>query len=181
MNKTMVVLLLSALVIGTFGAAAVSAAANNAQANNGFFGPMKMWAARNGGYGGQGYGPVSDPGYGPGYGPGYCTGYASYGPYAGTGEAVELEVETVEDALAIAREEIDSGVTENDIYQMGRWWVVYYEDEDEDDVYRQVRIDAFTGEVFDDFTVPAGYQTDRYAQGGANGRFGPGCRGAFGY
>jgi len=175
MKKTLVVLLLSALVIGTFGAAAVSAAANNAQTNNGFFGPMKTWAARGGGYGGQGY----SPGYGPGYGPGYCTGYASYGPYAGTGEAVELEVETLEDALAIAREEIDSGATENDIYQMGRWWVVYYEDED--DVYRQARIDAFTGEVFDDFAVPAGYQTDRYAQGGANGRFRPGCSGTFGY
>lgn len=165
MKKTMVVLLLSALVIGTFGAGAVSAAVNNTQTNNGFFGPMKMWAARNGGYGGQGYGP--------GYGPEYCTGYGSYGPYAGTGEPVELEVETVDEAFEIAKDEIDAGVSKDDIYQMGRWWVVYYEDED--GAYKQARIDAVTGDVFTDYTVPAEPQTGgRYARG-------PGYCGAYGY
>lgn len=157
MKKTIPVLLLSALLIGTFGSAAVSAAAGYAQTNDGFFGPMHMWGARNGG---GGYGPV----YGAGYGPDNCPVYGSYGPYATTAETVEIEVENVDEALKIATDEIDTDVSEEDIYQMGRWWVVYYEDEE--GVYKQARIDAVTGDVFTDYTVPAGPQTGgRYARG----------------
>ncbi|MCQ1536648.1 hypothetical protein FTO70_13410 [Methanosarcina sp. KYL-1] len=155
--KKIIAILLGALLIGTLGAAVVNAVASDDAGTGYGYGHMRMWAARNGG---AGYGA----GYGPGYGPGNCPVYDSYCPYASTDETVELEVETADEAFEIAKKKIDSGVSEDDIYQMGRWWVVFYENED--GVYKQARIDAVTGDVFTDYNVPAEPQAGgRYARG----------------
>jgi hypothetical protein len=91
-----------------------------------------------------------------GYGPGYYTSYAGQ----------ELAVKTVNDALAIAQDEISADVTENDIYQMGRWWVVYYTI---DGTAKQGRIDAHTGEVIPDFFASQYAVTGQYRQGMGRG------------
>jgi hypothetical protein len=83
---------------------------------------------------------------------------------------VELEVETSDEALEIARKEIDSKVSKDDISQMRRWWVVSYQDDD--GVYKQARIDSISGEVFTDYPVCAGTQA-----GGRHGRGQGYCRG----
>lgn len=70
-------------------------------------------------------------------------------------------------AFEIAKAEIDDDVSKDNIYQMGRWWIVNYEDED--GVYTQARIDAVTGEIYTGYNVPAGAQAGR-----AGGRYGCG-------
>lgn len=77
--------------------------------------------------------------------PGYSAGYTQ-APYYSTYS--ELTVEDIDDALSIAKEQIDPDVKEENIYQMGRWWVVYHTNDD--GVVTQSYIDAFTGEVVDD-------------------------------
>lgn len=154
MRKSITAILLAILLIGTFGAAAASAiASDDAKANYGS-GYMHRWAAR-----------YTDSGY--------CAGNFSYCPYYNADETVELEVETIDEAFEIARAEIDDGVSKDDIYQMGRWWIVYYEDKD--GVNTQARIDAVTGDVFTGYGVPAGDQAcGRYDRGSGHGR-GQGC------
>ncbi len=87
-----------------------------------------------------------------GYGPGYCAAYADQ----------ELKVKTVDEALVIAKEDISVAVTEDDIYQMGRWWVVYYT---VDDTARQGRIDAYSGDVYSDFFDSKYTAMGQYRQG----------------
>lgn len=143
MRTTTIALLLAALVLGTVGAGVVSAETNDAQTGNSW----SDWMADHMGFGrGHGYGMI-------GAAPEFCGGYGSYAPVAsgyGT-NAQEVTVRTVEDALAIAQDQIDSEVSENNIYQMGRWWIVYYTDDD--GTIEQARIDAFTGEVVTDFNT----------------------------
>jgi len=91
-----------------------------------------------------------------GYGPGYCTAYVGQ----------ELKVKTVDEALMIAKENISAAVTEDDIYQMGRWWVVYYT---VDDTAKQGRIDAYTGEVYPDFFASQYTVMGQYRQGMGRG------------
>jgi hypothetical protein len=142
-KKSITAILLSALLIGTFGAVVASAvASDNVGAN---YGPgfMHRWADRTNGYG--------------------AGNYASC-PYYSADGTLELEVETVDEALEIAQAEIDKDITADDIYQMNRWWIVSYENED--GVYTQARIDAVTGEVYTGYDVPARYQTGgRFARG----------------
>jgi ABC-type glycerol-3-phosphate transport system substrate-binding protein len=156
MKKSIISILLGLMLIGTFGAFVVSAVASDDARNYGS-GPMHRWAAR-----------YTDSGY--------SAGNFSYCPYYNADETVELEVETIDEAFEIARAEIDDDVSKDDIYQMGRWWIVYYEDES--GVYTQARIDAVTGEVFTGYSVPAGPQTSgRFARGSGYAR-GPGyCMG----
>ena len=142
-QTTTIALLLAALVLGTFGAGVVIAETNDAQTGNSW----SDWMANHMGFGrGHGYGMI-------GAAPGFCEGYGSYAPVAsGYGiNAEEVTVQTVEDALAIAQKQIDSEVSENNIYQMDRLWVVYYIDDD--GTIEQARIDAFTGEVVKDFNA----------------------------
>ena len=141
MRTTTIALLLAALVLGTVGAGVVSAETNGAQTGNSWY----DWMADHMGFG-RGYGMMGDA-------PGFCGGYGSYAPVAPGYEtnAQEVTVRTVEDALAIAQEQIDSEVSENNIYQMGRLWIVYYTDDD--GTIEQARIDAFTGEVVTDFNT----------------------------
>ncbi|AKB85826.1 PepSY domain-containing protein [Methanococcoides methylutens] len=89
----------------------------------------------------------SGPGAGWGGCPAYGSGYSGYNQPAAYSGYSDLNVESIEDALDIAREQIDADVSEENIYQMGRWWVVYYTNDD--GVVMQSYIDAFTGEVVD--------------------------------
>lgn len=156
MKKTIIAVLLGILLIGAFGAAVVSAVtSDDARANYGYgFGPMHRWAAR-----------YTDSGY--------RAGNFSSCPYFNSTGTVELKVGTIDEALEIARAEIDDNISEEDIYQIGRWWIVSYEDEN--GTSSQARIDAVTGEVFTGYSVPAGPQA-----GGMCGRGSGFCR-AYGY
>ncbi|UGV41543.1 PepSY domain-containing protein [Methanococcoides orientis] len=101
-----------------------------------------------------GSGPGSGWGGCPAYGSGY-SGYSGYNmanTYSGN---YELTVESIEDALGIAQEQIDADVKEENIYQMGRWWVVYYMNDD--GVVMRSYIDAFTGDVLDTTTQSYDY------------------------
>lgn len=157
MKKTITAILLGLLLIGAFGAIVVSAVAPDDTGTKYGSGPMQRWAAGC-------------------TGSGYCTGDFSYCPYYGTDENVELEVETLDEAFEIAKSEIDDSVSRDDIYQMGRWWIVYYEGEDGVDT--QARIDAVTGEVFTGYDVPAGCQAGaRYGSGSGYARGSGHCMG----
>ena len=145
MKKDIIAILLGVLLIGTFGAAVVSAvASNNAGANN---------AGAN--YG-NGFGLMNKTGTGYTCS-GCCGGNFLYCPYYNSSNTVEFKVKTVDDALDIARKEIDSSVSKEDIYQVGCWWIVSYKDKD--GTSSQARIYAVTGEVFTAYSVPAGLQT----------------------
>ncbi|MCL7411598.1 MAG: PepSY domain-containing protein [Methanosarcinaceae archaeon] len=141
-NTTIIALLLSALVLGTFGAGVVSAETNDAQTQT--YDDWYGWMANHMGFN-------RGNGYGIGGGPGFCGGYGGSAPVASGYDtnAQEVTVQNVEDALEIAQDQIDSDVSENNIYQMGRWWIVYYTDDN--GTIEQVRIDAFTGEVVEDY------------------------------
>lgn len=161
-NTTIIALLLSALVLGTFGAGVVSAETNDSQTqtNNGWYGWMANHMGFGNGYGmmGNGYGWMADHmGFNNGYGMmGNGYGMMGNGGYAPTASgydtnAQEVTVQTVEDALEIAQDQIDGEVSKNNIYQMGRWWVVYYTDDN--GTIEQIHIDAFTGEVVEDYNT----------------------------
>jgi len=142
MKKSIIAILLATLLIGTFGAAVVSAVASDDTRAN--YGPrfMHRWTAR------------------------YTDGAGNFAscPYYTADGPVELKVKTVDEAFKIAEEDIDADVSKDNIYQRNRWWIVSYEDKD--GVYTQARIDAVTGDVFTGYDVPAGYQTcGRFARG----------------
>ena len=139
MKKKIVAAFLGVLLIGILGTAVVSAVtADDAKANSGWgSGCRNGWGARN-------------------MGSAYCAGACPSCPYLNSGETMELKIETVGEALDIARSKIDKDISEEDISQMGRWWLVTYKNES--GVSSQARIDAVTGEVFT-FTadsLPAG-------------------------
>lgn len=143
MKKNIIAILLATLLIGALGAAVVSAAASDNTGATYGSGLMHRWAAR---YTNSGTG-----------------NYASC-PYYNADGTVELKVETIDEALEIAKAEIDEDITEADLSQMNRWWIVSYEDDD--GVYTQARIDAVTGEVYTGYDVPALCQTgSRFARG----------------
>lgn len=70
-------------------------------------------------------------------------------------------MKTVDDALVIAQDKISGDITENDIYQMGRWWIVNYT---ANGTAKQGRIDAYTGEVITDFFNSAYALSGQYGQ-----------------
>ena len=85
--------------------------------------------------------------------------------YAGYGytSATDVTVPTLEEAFEIAIDQIDPDVPQENIYQMGRGWVVSYVDED--GMIGRSFIDALSGEIFE---VPSGgygysaYNADGY-------------------
>jgi hypothetical protein len=137
-NRTIAILAI-VLLTGLAATTLVGAETNLLQRASGYVGGFCNWG-----------------GGGNGYGPGYYTAYADQ----------ELTVKTVDDALLIAKDKISADVTENDIYQMGRWWVVYYT---VDSTAKQGRIDAYTGEVFPDFFASQYATTGQYRQGMGRG------------
>jgi hypothetical protein len=142
MKKTIIAVLLGILLVGAFGAMIVSAiASDDTKANYGF---GCRWGARNADSGWRG-------------------GNSNYCSYLNSNNTVELKVQTVDQALEIAKSKISGNVSKEDIYQMRRWWIVPY---DNNGVSSQARIDAVTGEVFTDYPAGAGSQIGcRYACG----------------
>ena len=138
-NRTIAILAI-VLLTGLAATTLVSAETNLVQRASGYVGGFCNW-----GTGGNGYGP------------GYCATYANQEP----------TVKTVEEALTIAQKEISTGVTENDIYQMGRWWIVSYTGDD--GTAKQGRIDAYTGEVIPDFFTSQYAPSGQYRQGMGRG------------
>ncbi|SFM20403.1 PepSY domain-containing protein [Methanolobus profundi] len=163
MKRTTSILLAGMLIAAIAGIGIVSAAVDDTDET--FFGQMSRWA---------GHGMMYASGYANGYGYADCP---VYGSYAADGTTVEIEVETADEAIALAESVIDEDV--EDIYQMNRWWVFTYT---EDDTTKQGRIDAYTGEVIEDFYTSSSYQGQYYQggrgmRGGSYGGYG-GCGGA---
>lgn len=164
MKRITAILLAGMLIAVVAGAGIVSAAASEDSNGNEFFGPMYRWAnnMRNGGFAG-------------------CPFFGSYASDGVANTSVEPEVTTAEEAITIAEEETGQDIQEDNVYQMGRWWVFYYTDDE--GVVKQGRIDAYTSEVIEDFT---GYRADQqYSQNGrgmrSGGYGGGGCYGGAGY
>lgn len=165
MKRTTSILLAGMLIAAIAGIGIVSAAVDTTDDTT-FFGQMSRWA---------GHGMRYASGYASGYGYDYCP---VYGSYASEGTTIGIEVETPDDAIEIAEDA--TGETVEDVYQMGRWWVFIYT---EDDTTKQGRIDAYTGEVIEDFYTSSAYQGQYYQsgrggmRGGSYGGYG-GCGGA---
>lgn len=82
---------------------------------------------------------------------GHMMGYGNGGefcPGAGYYQNTQNGFMTLENATEILEEEIDGTFT-SDVSQMGRWYVVFYEDKD--GTAKQARLDIFTGDVYTDF------------------------------
>ncbi|WP_370575983.1 hypothetical protein [Methanomethylovorans sp.] len=70
-------------------------------------------------------------------------------------------MKTVEEDLKIAKGGISADVTESDIYQMGRWWIVSYT---VDGTAKQRRIDAYTRKVIPDLFNSEYTSSGQYGQ-----------------
>jgi hypothetical protein len=149
MKKTTTILLAGMLIAAIAGIGMASAATDNAEDTT-FFGHMYRLAGQCVGYAN---------GYINGYGNADCL---ANGAYATDGTTVEITVETVTDAIDIAEDATDQEVDESDVYQMGRWWVFTYTD---DGTVKQGRIDAYTGDVIEDFYADSAYQGQYYQDG----------------
>lgn len=168
-NKT-IALLLATLMVTVAGIGIVSAETDTRYTAEEWYSymseHMNNFMGRGTGYGmmggsGGGYGMMG------GYGPGACL--TDFDGASTSGTAPELTVTTVDEALAIAKEEIDSDVKAENIKQTGRFWVVYYTD---GDTIESARIDAFTGEVVDETADFAQYRVGRQ---GRQGNYGMGA------
>lgn len=157
MKRTTSILLAGMLIAAIAGIGIVSAAVDETDDST-FFGQMAGLAGHGMRYASQ-YGYANCP---------------VYGSYASDGTTVELEVETIDEAIAIAENTTGQTISESDVYQMGRWYVFTYTD---DDTVKQGRIDAYTGDVIEDFYAGSTYQ-GQYTQGGRGMMRGSGCGGA---
>lgn len=158
MKKISAMLLAGMLVAVTAGVGIV-AAANGQPGNPGYFGFMHQWAANR----------MSQYGYGE------CPFFGSNADYANGTNTVEPEVSTIEEAISIAEAETGQDISEDNVYQMGRWWVFSYADEE--GAIKQGRIDAYTGEVIEDFYAGSADQ-GQYPQNGRGMMRGGGYYGA---
>jgi hypothetical protein len=165
MKKATSILLAGMLIATIAGVGIVSAAAEDT-GNTAFFSPMYRWAGtqmRN----------VGDNI------PAYCQGLGYYGTAGNTASTtIELKVETAEEAIAAVEDATGQDITESNVYQMGRWWVFTYTNDDGEET--QGRIDAFTGKVIENFYQNT-YQGQQYRQTGRSMRgsgYGGGCAGA---
>ncbi len=160
MKRTTSILLAGMLIAAIAGIGIVSA---NGADENTFFGQMHRWAADRMGYG-NGYGYYGCP---------------VYDSYASDSTTVELEVATMDEAIELAEDTTGEEIIESNIYLMGRWWVFSYTDDT--DTIRQGRIDAYTGEVIEDFYTGSAYRGQYYQ--GRRGMSGAGYRGSgcYGY
>ncbi|WMW24704.1 PepSY domain-containing protein [Methanolobus sediminis] len=143
-------ILLAGMLIAAIAGIGMASAATDETDDATFFGHMYRWAGQCVGYAN---------GYMNGYGYADCP---VYGAYATDGATVDIAVDNVNDAIAIAEDATGQTISESDVYQMGRWWVFTYS---EDDTVKQGRIDAYTGDVIEDFYTDSTYQ-GQYYQGG---------------
>jgi hypothetical protein len=147
--KKISAILLAGMLIAVTAGVGVVAAANGQAGNPGLFGSMHRWA-NNMMQNGSGYGGC------PFFGTNANNGI-------GNNTAVELEVATIEEAISIAEAETGQDISEENVYQMGRWWVFSYADEE--GVIQQGRIDAYSGEVIENFYTGSAYR-GQYSQDG---------------
>ncbi|MDK2827084.1 MAG: hypothetical protein PWQ63_640 [Methanolobus sp.] len=155
MKRTTMLLAIGAAFLLLGGIGAVNA--NTNENTNTWYGPMYNWMTDHmGGYG---------------YGLGTCWG--SYGDSYGYADTTqEYAVSTVKEAYDIAKTEISADASMDNIYHMGRWWIVYYTDDA--GTITQGRIDALTGDVITDTSTYSGtYQSGTYGRG-YRGGMGPG-------
>lgn len=107
----------------------------------------------------------------------YCGFGYGYGGVYGDGVA-EPVVQSVDDAIDRFEEETGIEASGNNVYHMGRWWIINYTGSD--GIINQYRVDVYTGEVIDDFGA---YNQQQY-QPRNNNRFhrgGFGCGMGYGY
>ncbi|WP_094228329.1 PepSY domain-containing protein [Methanolobus psychrotolerans] len=146
MKRTTSILLVGMLITAIAGIGIVNAAVDRADDAT-FFGQMHRWAANRMGYSG-GYGYENCP---------------VYGAYASDGTTVAgLEVGTIDEAIKLAEDATGKDIGESNIYLMGKWWVFNYTDDE--DVIKQGRIDAYTGDVIEDFYASSSYKGLQYSQ-----------------
>lgn len=146
--KTITSILLAGILITAIAGIGIAGAATDESGNSTFFGQMYRWAGQCAGYA-NGYGYENCP---------------VYGTYASDGTTTELQVTTADQAIEIAEDATGQTVSESDVYQMGRWWIFTYT---EDGTVKQGRIDAYTGDVIEDFYAGSTYQGQgQYYQGG---------------
>ena len=153
--KKITSILLAGMLIATIAGIGIVSAAVDETDDATFFGQMHRWAANR-----MGYGYDNCP---------------AYGAYASDGTSVaEPEVGTIDEAIKLAENATGEEITESNVYQMGRWWVFSYADDE--GTITQGRIDAYTGEVIDDFYANQGpqYQSGRSMRGSGYA----GCGGA---
>ena len=166
MKKTMMVLLVIAAVVSATGIASARMGGmggmggyyTQQNGDSDWYNQMYQWMGQHmGGWGGQmmGYGQYGAAG-------GFCSGSGA-GYYQDADTATELI--TIEEATQLIEDAVGSTVT-SEVYQMGRWYVAFYEDVD--GKTKQARVDIFTGEVYEDFYE---YMSE-YAQSNYNSGFG---------
>ncbi|MDY0387274.1 MAG: hypothetical protein RBT65_09125 [Methanolobus sp.] len=187
MKKTASILLAGMLIATIAGIGIVSAAVDETD-DTALFGQMHRWAANR-----MGYGYDNCPVYGAYASDGITVAELEvgnideaiklaenatcpvYGAYASDGITVaELEVGNIDEAIKLAENATGEEITESNVYQMGRWWVFSYADDE--GTITQGRIDAYTGEVIDDFYANQRpqYQSGRSMRGSGYA----GCGGA---
>jgi hypothetical protein len=131
------------------------------------------WA--NGGYGmansrNSGYVDGSGAGYYCNYG--YGQGYNSNGVDSAEDAT---SVITEDEAISLFEETTGIDVNDENVYQMGRWWVINYIDED---AIKQGRVDSITEDVIEDFSAYAPQESYEYQN---NYRYQRGAGGCMGY
>ncbi len=158
--KKITAILLAGMLIAVTAGVGIVAAANGQAGNPGLFSSMHRWA-NNMMQNGSGYGGC------PFFGTNANNG-------TGINTAVELEVTTIEEAISIAEAETGQDISEENVYQIGRWWVFSYADEE--GVIQQGRIDAYSGEVIENFYTGSAYR-GQYSQDGSGMMRGGGYNG----
>lgn len=154
MKKATSIILATMLIASIAGVGIVSAAAEDTS-NTAFLGPMYRWAGNHMRNVGENI-------------PAYCPGFGYYGTDGNTETTtVELEVGTVEEAIEIVEDATGRDISEDNVYQVGRWWI--FSHADDDGVIKQGRIDAYTGQIIENFYQNS-YQGRQYRQGGSYSR-----------
>lgn len=155
-NKTIVVLagilLISIMLIGTVSAHWAS-------------GGYGMTDSRN-----SGYVDGSEAGYYCNYG--YGQGYNANGVYSAE-DATSIITE--DEAISLFEETTGIDVNDENVYQMGRWFVINYIDQD---TIKQGRVDSTTEDVIEDFSAYATQESYEYQN---NYRYQRGAGGCMGY
>jgi len=141
MKKTGIVLLVVVGLIATTGIVSARMGGYYGQQDSDWFDQMYQWMGEHMGRFGHMMGYENTMEYG-------NAGEFCPGSGAGYYQDTEIEPMTLENATEILEEEI-VGTFTSDVYQMGRWYVVFYEDAPEKT--KQARVDMFTGEVYTDF------------------------------
>ncbi|MCL7413590.1 MAG: hypothetical protein M8353_08250 [ANME-2 cluster archaeon] len=144
MRRKLLILFVIAAVVGATGIASARIGGMGgyyANGDNDWANQMYQWMGQHmGRWGGHmmGYGQ-------PGAEDGFCQGIGN-GNYES--DNPNTVVVTQDEAVKLIESAVNGTIT-SDVYQMGRWFVAFYEGAD--GKTRQARVDIFTGEVYEDF------------------------------